>query len=421
METILKILSALMRVVLPSSICNAIESRVKKTIKVMTNTRTLKLFWVVVLFPVRLLLDLFISSAKMIFIWLLPQKTLGHARYIVKLFVTDKAVRKMSTSRAIKRSKLCLELFTKGAEKRVRFGDKNPEITFFVIRPYYFNELNELITTRSNLLYHYYRNLQHLSYAVEKGWVPVVDWQNYGPLPHQEDYPIHGTMNGWEYFWDQPSKYTLEEVYQSKNVILSDQNTVSYGYIPPVAITAPFMSYAKRLADNCPKYDSLIHFNRPTEEYIEEYQRSLFPVNGKILGVSVRGVSYGAKDIPGHPKQPKVTELITTVEKVMEEWKMDYIFFTCEYAPTVEAMQKAFGDKMIFMPRSRYEDLPTKDANPLYEPGRRYQTNLEYVTEMALLSRCNSLLAGMSGGVRAAIIWNGNQYEHMKIFDNGMY
>ena len=37
---------------------------------------------------------------------------------------------------------------------------------------------------------------------------------------------------------------------------------------------------------------------------------------------------------------------------------------------------------------------------------------------MYLLSKCNSLIAGMSGGVRVAVIWNKNMYEHVEIFEN---
>lgn len=421
MGSILKLLRAALAVLFPKRLFIAIDNRINSTKSVMTNTPVLVIFWKVILFPVNLFFDFTVSLIKTVLIWILPGKTWGHIRYIVKLFIKDKTEQHMSTSLALKRTRLCLELFIKGREKRVSFGDKNPDKTFFVIRPYYYTETNELITTISNLLYHYYRNLQHLSYAVKNDWIPVVDWQNYGPLPHQEDYPVNGTTNGWEYFWNQPSEYTLEEVYQSKNVILSDQNSSSYGYIPPIAIETPLQKYAARLAYNCPQYDSLITLNEPTAQYVAEHQARLFPDNAKILGVSVRGASYGAKDIPGHPRQPTVDKLINSISKAMEEWEMDYIYFACEYEPVVEAVKEAFDGKVIVLPRQRYERQPTKDNDPLYEDGVKYQTNLDYLTEMVLLSRCNSLLAGMSGGVRAAIIWNASHYEHMKIFENGMW
>jgi len=423
MGIILKIASAMLHTIASGRVCNAIEERIKSTKRVMKRTKALRAFWTVVFFPLELILDMAVALVRTLLIWVLPRKTMGHIQYLIKLFIMDKTVRNMDNRVALKRIKLCIELFTKGAEKRMSYGDKNPDIIFFVIRPYYFMKRNELATSLSDLLFHYYRNLQHLSYAVNKGWIPVVDWENYGPFRHGEDYPVNGTRNCWEYYWKQPSEYTLEEVYSSKNVILSDRNSIDYGYIPTLFITPPLSNYARQLALKCPQYDQLFQLNEFTENYISERERTLFPPDSKILGVSIRGMAYGQHYVPGHPIQPKITELINSVIAKMEEWKMDYIFFACESAAFVEIMKNTFGKKLIFLQRERYKEEPIEDdsINPLYIPGHRYQTNLDYLTEMVLLSRCSSLMAGMSGGVRAAIIWNANQYEHLYIFEKGLW
>lgn len=105
---------------------------------------------------------------------------------------------------------------------------------------------------------------------------------------------------------------------------------------------------------------------------------------------------------------------------------MEYVFITCEYAPLIERFNNVLGDKVIYLPRKRYVTPPKrgdveKKLDPLYVPGQKYQTNLDYLTEMVLLSRCNSLLAAMSSGTRAAIIWNAGKYEHMQIIENGLW
>ena len=122
----------------------------------------------------------------------------------------------------------------------------------------------------NDLLFHYYRNLQHLSHAIDNGWIPVVDWQNYGPFPHGEDFPVNGTTNCWEYFWNQPSEYTLDEVYKSKNVILSSQNTEFYGSIPSVALTPPFSEYVDDLIACCPDG----RYRRPYKEPCDNKDQS---------------------------------------------------------------------------------------------------------------------------------------------------
>lgn len=41
--------------------------------------------------------------------------------------------------------------------------------------------------------------LGYTKYAFDKGWIPVVDMENYETL-YQEENPVNGTRNVWEYF-----------------------------------------------------------------------------------------------------------------------------------------------------------------------------------------------------------------------------
>ena len=105
---------------------------------------------------------------------------------------------------------------------------------------------------------------------------------------------------------------------------------------------------------------------------------------------------------------------------------MEYVFIACELESVIEIIKCKFGEKVLNLPRLRYKKSPKrgdveKGLDPLYVPGQKYQTNLDYLTEMVLLSRCTALLAAMSSGVRVAIIWNNCRYENMKIFENGLW
>lgn len=419
-----------------ASIWNEIRVKWGRTKKAFTSNRVLRGFWFIVMLifsPVILVVSLIIALFRTLIIWVLPEKKYVQFRFLFNQFVRDITQTHIGLKIAWKRVKLCYELFTKGAEKKVSFGEKNPDKTFYVLRPYYFMTRNELTQNISNLLMNYYRNLQSLAYAIENGWIPVIDWENYGPFSHQEDYEILGTKNCWEYYWNQPSEYTLEEVYQSKNVILSEQNTRDNKFVPSAFFSTKLQEQAEDYALRCPKYDQYITLNEYTEKYILEKQVETFPEDSRILGVAVRGTSYGVESTQrgmakadGHPKQPSVNKLIEEIRRTMEEWKMDYVYITCESQPLIEMVKNSLGDKVLVLERDRYVVPPKrgdveKNLDPLYVPGKKYQTNLDYLTEMVLLSRCNSLLAAMSSGTRAAIIWNAGQYEHMEIIENGLW
>lgn len=64
--------------------------------------------------------------------------------------------------------------------------------------------------------------MQHIGYAERNNYIPVVDFKNY-----EVQYTIQKGEDAWKVFFEQISNYTLNEVYKSKNVILSGLN-VSY-------------------------------------------------------------------------------------------------------------------------------------------------------------------------------------------------
>lgn len=423
----LRIIFVFNNIIFPPKFALSVNHRVERMHNALIGTKELKLFWSVVLYPLKLAISLIIALLKVFFIWLLPEKTFFNLRYVLKQIYTDLCVNHSGLKTSLKRGGLCWELLTKGAEKHTSFGEENPNKTFYVIRPYYFLQPNAFIFRNvANLLTQYYYCLQKLSYAIENNWIPVVDWQNYGQLPHAEDYPVNGTTNSWEYYWQQPSEYTLEEVYHSKNVILSTQNIGQYGYIPNASMAPPYSEYAYQLAEKCPRYAATIPLNQTTQAYVDKSYDELFPKGKKVLGVVVRGSAYGKNATPlrSHPKQIDIKNLIKETEKYLELWEMDCIFFVNEIQEMVDEMKEAFGDRMICLPRERdHIDRPTDGItkNPLYADGRRYQTNLDYVTEVALLSRCDSLIGSMSSGARTALIWNAQKYEHIYMFEKGLW
>lgn len=421
MRFIEKIIKIVLGCILPKRAYKSVIGRMDKTKQAITATPEVKwLFWILFL-PLRLVFGLLAAIVKTILIWI-PGEFYPNLRYRLNELYADLTQRHLGRKLSFKRDSLRRELFSKGKQRKKSFGKKNPDKTFFVIRPYYFMEVNELAPTISNLLFHYYRNLQHLTHAVNNGWIPVVDWRNYGPFPHQEDEPVNGTTDCWEYYWEQPSEYSLEEVYQSKHVILSNRNSRDYGYIPAPQMTAPFAAYGKRLATQCPEYAKLFKFNEHTQKYFDERLEQVFPSdeNARILGVCVRAMSYGLKKHTNHPIQPTMEELKALIEKQMEQYSLDYCFVTCESQLVIDELTEYFGDdKLLALPRLRYTDAPTEEFNLLYEDGQKYQTNLDYLAEMFLLSKCTCFLGGMSSGTRVALIWNEDQYENTYIFDRG--
>lgn len=428
MKLITIVLVVIIKIIFPEKYLNIIIEKSKITKSLIVKNRIIKKAFEICSFPIVFVSTIFSSMLKIILLWILPINLYSNLKYVRKQFYTDVVVLKnISILTAFQRSLLLIKLFTKGSEKCISPGEKNPDKVFYVIRPYYFLEPNKFILNNvANLLTQYYYCLQKLSYAIESGYIPVVDWENYGRLPHSENYPIHGTKNSWEYYWKQPSDYTLDEVYSSKNVILSTQNIGQFGYIPNCAMTSPFNSYAVQVQNLCPQYAKYVPFNDFTFSYIEEKYRSLFPKEGKVLGCVIRGSSYGisSTQFSSHPVQISINELIDEIHKYLAMWNCNYVFFMNEIKEFADCIKKEFGDKAIILPRLRdslYRKTDGSELNPMYKDGAKFQSNLDYITEVALLSKCDSLIGSMSSGTRMALILNQKQYRHVVIFEGGLW
>lgn len=306
-------------------------------------------------------------------------------------------------------------------QRRMSFGRALPDQTIYIIRsirdqsPFY-------IGPKHNLLANYFYVLSHIFYARSRGWVPVVDQMNYpvyNVLPDEKN----GTWNPWEYFWQQPGGISLEDAYHSKHVVLSKQSWFGQwdmGYAVSHYTDSQMIAQFHEISE-------LVPLNSATQEHIEKERKRLFPLQGKILGVSFR---YGghAKSNPhhgqGHPIQPEVDELLEIIKQCVDLWRMDYIFLASDEKQAVAQFQKEFGTRLLVLERERLDSnvrYTLKNPDLMYQTERIYYTSLDYLTEMELLSWCNALVGSVTSGLRYAVVRNGGRYEQVKILDYGLF
>lgn len=301
------------------------------------------------------------------------------------------------------------------------FGFENLDRTFYVIRS--IDDQSRFYTGPvHNLLANYFYVLSHLQYAKLRGWVPVVDQLNY-PVYNSVTVPVNGSMNPWEYFWEQPGGVGLDEVYRSRHVVLSRRSWFGQwdmGYDVRNYFDTHLIEKFHLLSKMAP-------LNTPTEEYVCNMRKTLLPAGHETLGVSYRFGGH-ARSSPyhgsGHPIQPEVSGLIEVAKECIEKWNMKRIFLASDECNAVQQFQRAFGERLITLPRERADAEASYDLehpNPMYVPEQSYRTALDYLTEMELLSCCGALLGSITSGLRYAIIRNGGRYTHLKILDNGLF
>jgi hypothetical protein len=302
-----------------------------------------------------------------------------------------------------------IKLYEKlGSDKKV-FGDKYPDKTFYVIRR---------DPPGSGLFSNYHWVLGHVLYAIDRHYTPVVDMENYKTY-YNEETAIDGTYNAWEYYFKQPSEYTLNDVYHSKNVILADANYYFHDKIP--------FPYSKKHIHKFNLFiNKYLQFNEKTKNYIEVQSEKYFNSRKNILGVLYRGTDYQPDCSPkGHFIPASLDEIITKTKELYNEWNMEWVYLETEEDMAIKEFQKDFDDVLITTVHPRIVNYDkTMGGVPSIGFGRKndkFLNGLDYIADTVLLSKCDALIASKNGGSMAAIELNGNRYKHKYIFEKGVY
>ena len=175
-------------------------------------------------------------------------------------------------------------------------------------------------------------------------------------------------------------------------------------------------------------YNQCMCFNTSTYSYIQEEYRSLISPYKRVLGIICRGTDYTSLDPPGHPVQPSVQEVISYCQEHMKNTPYDAIYLATEERKIRDAFAAAFPGKILENKRKYYDDIYYSDNSIQYIKDVHFQrenddylSGLEYLSSITLLSRCTSLVGGNCTGTMAAVFLNSGRYEHVHIFDYGLY
>lgn len=298
------------------------------------------------------------------------------------------------------------------------YGEKNPDKNIFFI------EVNGAM----GVMYRYM--LYALWEAERLGFVPVLKFHN--RCFYQEEHPIDGTNNAFEYYFSQPAEITLSEMYESKRVFpfeLPHLARIEYdlGNLNPDSPAGYVVdeAYLATLAEIARKY---LHLNPKTKKNFETSFRKLFPQSEsekKILGVHVRGTDF-ALHWEGHPNMVTVEDFFSAIDEVLGKGGgFDHIFLATDDNTRLEAFKERYGERLSY-----YEDVHRGEGvrfailDELDRENTHYLDGLEALRDMYTLAACDGLIAGLSQisiSARIRRLADHGPFEYMKILDKGLY
>ncbi|MBR1439614.1 MAG: hypothetical protein IJ589_00165 [Lachnospiraceae bacterium] len=256
--------------------------------------------------------------------------------------------------------------------------------------------------------------LGHILCAIEQDLIPVVDMQDY-PTLYNEPRGYHGIKNAWNYYFEDPVEVSLDKAVQSGNFILceptylpqSERYCGEYGFPTPDAVSY----YA-------PIIEKYLRFTPQIKEQLEETAKR-FDGYSFVIGVHYRGTDMRAGTYSDHPVTHILNEYIDNVERVLDQHPDAVIYLATDEEAAVTTFSNHFGN--IVLSQNAFRSAAsnsTQDGIHFQEnnrPHHRYQMGLEVLTDAWILSKCSALICGLSNVAGAAVLWNQNNYQEIKV------
>ena len=272
------------------------------------------------------------------------------------------------------------------------FGNINKNKIFYVIKR----------TPGAGLFSNLTFVLNHLKIAEKYNFTPVVDMENF-PTIYNEDSKINGTLNSWNYYFKSVSKYSLKEVYKSKNVIFTN-DFFSEGMLASYEI-----SNKKEFKKIIEKY---IFIKQDIQKEINFYKKKYFKNHNKILGVHFRGTTY--KKASGHTFPIPKEMMKKNIDYLIEKFGYNKILVVTEELKYLTYLKKHYKEKLIFI--NVFREL-YKDAFLQYpRPNHRYKLGREIIIETLLLSYCSGFTFIRTNVSSAAIAFAKNKQNLHPLF-----
>lgn len=293
------------------------------------------------------------------------------------------------------------------------FGEQNPDTYFYLIKP----EVGE-----SGLAKFIAFTIGFYDLALRKGAdigtriIPVVDT---GIPGDRNQFNGGDGRDVWTMFFEPLGTHPLKEVYDSKNVIVSQEGNVTVN---------PYLLALKRNPNVSELIGRYVRLNESCKDCCEEIRRQVMGERpGRVLGVVGRGTDFNNPTIARFRQLPLTpAELLGKVVDAVREHDFDHVFLATEDARVFDAfMASELRDKLLFVPQPRFDLSSESDRHKLLvdiyqeQAGERdgYAETLRYLSILYILSTCDALIGSTECG--ATIFAEGykqGSYEFSDVF-----
>ncbi len=175
-------------------------------------------------------------------------------------------------------------------------------------------------------------------------------------------------------------------------------------------------------------YKNYIHERNELIKKVNKEYRKLFPKKNKVLGILCRGTDYIYAKPKDHAIPIDVFEMIEIAKQYVAKYKYEYIYLCTEDEYILNKFQDVFKSRLLFTSQNRYTDtgdsrlaVIMRENTSKKRVNEEYLRGEEYYVTIALLAKCDRLLATHCGGTTGVVTINGSKYKECRILGKGFW
>ena len=252
---------------------------------------------------------------------------------------------------------------------------------------------------------------------INKGYIPIIDLSSF---PNNiNGFKINSINNNpWEYFFNQPYDYSLENVIKkAKNIeYFKCEYSISFPKINSY-LNNIIIDFWHNIAI---KY---IPIKFKIIKKAEITFKRLFKGSKNILGILARGTDYISFKPSKHPIPPKTIIMIKDIKEMEIKNKYDWFFLATEDDLIRLKFIKEFGNKLKYLIKYKYIKYNYKKKKLLCY-NKNISGNYEYIEiyliNIIILSKCMDFISARTSGAMGTFILS-NGFRNIKIYFLGNY
>ena len=288
-----------------------------------------------------------------------------------------------------------------------------------VVKPIYHIMMEK---SESGFFADFNRLLMYLYFAEKRFLIPVIEYSK--DFSYAEEHMVNGTLNPFEYYFDQPEGISVSELGNYVPILRSKKENIGIA----LALNDKVNGYERNekyiiaMGKIVKKY---IHLNHIADGKIENDVKKLLGSSmDDVIGVHVRGTDF-KQHYNGHPVMVGINDYIAETVKMMSSGKYQRIFLATDDSEAVVRFKNRFGEGRVFC----YQDVIRSSGTDTVMHSRaerenhRYLLGMEVLRDMITLSKCGGFIAGLSQVSIAARIFRqsyGYSYTDEKVLDRGI-